>query len=136
MKVKEIVSAYRILGDAKVNMLDESEISKIVKTRKMFRQIAEEFEAFLKDAFDKFKPDEFDETQEQLKRWSELSDEEKHKVTEKVKTYEQAVNSVLQDEYDREVDITVEKLSEESIVKLLKHNEWSLSKLDELTALL
>lgn len=136
MKVKEIVSAYRILGDAKVNMLDESEISKIVKTRKMFRQIAEEFEAFLKDAFDKFKPDEFDETQEQLKKWSELSDEEKHKVTEKVKAYEQAVNSVLQDEYDREVDITVEKLSEESIVKLLKHNEWSLSKLDELTALL
>ena len=46
MKIKEIVNAYKALGEAKVSNLEESEIRKVVNNRKIMRTIAEEFEAF------------------------------------------------------------------------------------------
>lgn len=73
MKLKEIVSAYRILGEAKVNNLEESEILKIVKARKAMRQFAEEYESFLKDCQDKFKPENFEEIQNKAQKWNELT---------------------------------------------------------------
>ena len=34
MKVKKIVAAYKVLGEAKVTKLEESEVIKIIKARK------------------------------------------------------------------------------------------------------
>ena len=43
-KIKQIIEAYKILGEAKVTKLEESEVIKVVKARKAMRPIAEEFE--------------------------------------------------------------------------------------------
>lgn len=136
MKIKEIVNAYKTLGEAKVNNLEESEILKIVKARKSMRTIAEEFEAFLKDVQEKFKPDNFDEIQSKAQKWSELSDEEKIELNKLFKIYETSINKALAEEQEKDVDLTLDKLSEETISKLLKANEWSVNKLDELSIML
>lgn len=136
MKVKEIVTAYKTLGEAKVNNLEESEILKIIKARKAMRTIAEEFEAFLKDAQDKFKPENFEELQTKAQTWSDLSDKEKIEISKTFKAYDIKLNGVLNEELEKEVDITLGKLTEDSISKLLKNNEWSVGKLDDLSIML
>ena len=57
VKVKDVVSAYKVLGDAKVVKLEELEIIKVVKARKAMRPIADDYDAFLKDCQEKFKPE-------------------------------------------------------------------------------
>ena len=136
MKLKEIVSAYRILGEANVNNLEESEILKIVKARKAMRQFAEEYESFLKDCQDKFKPENFEEIQNKAQKWNELTQEEKASINNVLMSYQKAINDAVYDELEKDVTITVEKLEESSIIKLLKNNEWSINKLDELQIML
>lgn len=136
MKVKEIVSAYKALGEAKVNNLEESEIIKILKSRKTMRSIAEEFNEFLKEVQDKFKPENFEEIQFKLQNWSEVSDEDKIKITNIIKEYEAKINSAIKDELEKEVELELEKLNENSISKLLKNNEWPIQKLDEISIIL
>lgn len=136
MKIKEAVSLYKILGEAKVSNLEESEIIKIVKVRKVLRSVVEEYEAFFKDAQDKFKPNDFEEVQNKIQRWNELTDEEKIAVNKSIKLYEAKINATVNEEAERELDIKVDKLTDDSITKLLKQNDWSISKLDEMSPML
>ena len=142
MKIKEIVNAYKALGEAKVSNLEESEIRKVVNNRKIMRTIAEEFEAFLKDCKEKFKPENWDELQQKIQQWQQegekttLTEEERIVINKAIIKYQQLITKAIQDEEDKNVDITVEKLSEDSITKLLKHNDWPINKLDELSAIL
>ena len=133
MKIKDIVNTYKILGEAKVSSLEESEILKIVKARKTMRPIFEDFEAFLKDVQEKFKPENLEELQIKAQKWSELSDEEKMEINKTFRQYEQAINTALLEEQEKEFELNIDKLSEESVSKLLKDNEWSINKLDEIS---
>mgnify|MGYP003420952439 FL=1 len=133
MKLKEIVNSYKAFGEAKVNSLEESEILKIVKARKAMRSIVEDFEAFLKDVQEKFKPENLEELQIKAQKWSELSDEEKMEINKIFRQYEQAINTALLEEQEKEFELNIDKLSEESVSKLLKDNEWSINKLDEIS---
>lgn len=136
MKLKEVVSLYKILGEAKVSNLDESEIIKIVKARKLIRQSAEEYDAFLKDVQEKFKPENFEYIQNALQNWNNIDDQERIEVNKVVRTYELKINAAVAEELEKDVDIILDKLSEESVTKLLKHNDWKLNKLDELQPML
>lgn len=136
MKLKEVVSLYKILGEAKVSSLDESEIVKIVKARKLIRQSAEEYDAFLKDVQEKFKPENFEYIQNALQNWNNIDDQERIEVNKVVRTYELKINTAVAEELEKDVDVVLDKLSEESVTKLLKHNDWKLNKLDELQPML
>ena len=142
MKVKEIVSAYKVLGEAKVSNLEESEIKKIVLNRKAMRNIVEEFEAFLKDCQEKFKPENWDELQPKIQQWQQegdkttLSEEERIEINKTIIEYQIKINNAIKEEENRIVEINIEKLSEESITRLLKHNDWQTSKLDDISILL
>ena len=142
MKLKEAVNLYKTLGDAKVSALSESDITIIVKTRKNLRAIAEDYEAFLKDCQDKFKPEDWDSIQEKLSKWQQegentsLTIEERIEINKIVIDYQNKISSAVKEELEKDIDITVEKLSDEAAVKLLKHNDWSSNKLDELSPIL
>lgn len=142
MKVKEIVSAYKVLGEAKVSNLEESEIKKIVLNRKAMRNIVEEFEAFLKDCQEKFKPENWDELQSKIQQWQQegdkttLSEEERITINKTIIEYQVKINNAIKEEENRIVEINIETLSEESITRLLKHNDWQTSKLDDISILL
>lgn len=142
MKVKEIVSAYKVLGEAKVSNLEESEIKKIVLNRKAMRNIVEEFEAFLKDCQEKFKPENWDELQSKIQQWQQegdkttLSEEERIAINKTIIEYQVKINNAIKEEENRIVEINIETLSEESITRLLKHNDWQTSKLDDISILL
>ena len=141
MKVKEIVTAYKVLGDAKVTKLEESEVIKVVKIRKSMRSIAEDYEQFLKDVQEKFKPENWDEIQSKIQQWQQegenttLSEEERIEINKILVEYTRKIDAALKEELEKEISIDIEKLKEDSLTKLLIENGWELKKLEELEIL-
>lgn len=140
--IKNIVSAYKVLGEAKVTKLEEGEVIKVVKARKAMRPIADDFDAFLKDCQEKFKPENWDEVQEKVTQWQKegdnttLAKDERVELNKAIIGYQQKVDGALKDEFAREVEISVEPLKEESATKMLVENGWELKKLDEIELIL
>jgi hypothetical protein len=136
MKVKSIVEAYKLLGNAKTTNLDDADKGKILKTRKAMRPIADEFDAFLKDAQEMFKPEGWEETQKKLAQWQQegekttLSEEERIAINKALIAYQSAIDKAVKAELDKEVEIGIEKLSEGSDIKLMSANDWTPNQLD------
>lgn len=140
--VKQIVSTYKLLGEAKVSKLEESEVVKIVKARKNMRSIAEDYEAFLKDVQEKFKPENWYEIQQKVQQWQKegedttLSESERIAINKAIIDYTNKVNTAVKEELDREVEISIETIKEDSFIKLLVENNWEVKTLDELEIML
>lgn len=142
MKVKLIVEAYKLLGNAKTTNLDDADKGKILKARKAMRPIADEFEAFLKDAQEMFKPEGWEETQNKLAQWQQegekttLSEEERIAINKALIGYQSAIDKEVKAELDKEVEIEIEKLSEGADIKLMSANDWTPNQLDLIEMLL
>lgn len=136
MKLEKLVIAYKMLDDAKIKTMDDKDAIKIIKNRKAMRPHVESYDALLKDAQEKFKPDNIEVMQEKVSKWKELSAEERKIVNESFKAYQEKVDAVCNPELDKEVDITLDKLSEDGVLKLAKENEWPMNKLDTLDIML
>lgn len=142
MKLKEIVAAYKTLGEAKVSKLEESEVIKIVKARKEMRKYADDYEAFLKDVQEKFKPEDWDDIQTKVQKWQQegenttLTEAERIEINKALIEYQKKVETAVREELEKEIDITVEKLNEGVSTKLLVENGWEIKKLDDLDILL
>lgn len=140
--IKNIVSAYKALGDAKVSKLEESEVIKIVKARKAMRQIAEDYEAFLKDVQEKFKPENWDEIQSKIQQWQKegenttLTEKERIDINKALIEYQVKIENAVKEELSKEVELDIDKLKEDSSTKLLLENGWELKKLDEIEMML
>lgn len=142
MKLSQIVSAYKTLGDTKVSKLEETEIIKIVKARKEMRKYVEEYEAFLKDCQDKFKPENWNIILEKVQKWQQegdnttLTESERVEINKALVTYQRRIDTTIKEELEKEINITIDKLKEDSLTKLLIENNWEISKLDEIEILL
>lgn len=140
--IKQVVEAYKVLGEAKVTKLEESEVIKVVKARKAMRPIADEYEAFLKDCQDKFKPENWDKIQGNLQKWQQegekttLTEEERIEVNKAIIGYQVKIDKAVKDELEKEVKVNIEVLKEDSATKLLVENGWELKKLDEIEIIL
>lgn len=136
--MKDVVSAYKVLGDAKVVKLEESEVIKVVKARKAMRPIADDYDAFLKDCQEKFKPEGWDEIQKKLQQWQQegenttLTEAERIELNKTVIGCQKKIDAALKDELKREVELNIEPLKEESATKMLVENGWEVRVLDEL----
>lgn len=135
MKLKELIAAYKALGEAKVTKLEASEVLKIVKARKTMRPFAEEYEAFLKDCQEKFKPVTWDEVQAKAQKWDTLTDDEKKDLNIVLMEYNNKINSAILEEIEKEVEVSVEKLNEDSLTNILQENGWEVKRLEELEVL-
>lgn len=107
MKQGEILNAYRVLGESKMATLEVSEVVKVVKARKVMRPTAESLEAFMKDI------------QEKAESWESMNDEQRAEL-----------NKAVNDELAKEVELEFEKLSEESIAKLIQENGFKAREID------
>lgn len=141
MKLKEIVSAYKLLGEAKVTKLDEAEVVKIVKIRKEMRSYADAYEEFLKDVQEKFKPENWDDVQAKLQKWQQegekttLTESERIEVNKAFINYQKKIELAVKEELEKEIHISIEKLKEDSLTKMMIENAWEVKKLDDLYVL-
>ena len=136
--VKQIVAAYNALGDAKLTKLDDAEKSKVVKARKAMRPITDEYEAFLKDVQEKFKPENWDEIQEKIQQWQKegekttLTEDERIELNKAIIGYQNGVDKAVKEELEKEVELNFDKLSEGADVKIMSASDWTPNQLDAL----
>lgn len=141
-KIKQVVGAYKALGEAKVTKLEESEVVKVVKARKAMRPVAEEYESFLKDCQEKFKPEDWDDIQKDFQKWQQegekttLSESRRIELNKSIIGYQVKIDKAVKDELEKEVEVDIETLKEETTTKLLVENGWELKKLDEIEIML
>lgn len=134
-KVKQIVGAYNALGEAKTSTLESSDVLSIIKARRAMRPIVEDYEAFVKDAIEKLKPADFDALVEIERKGDKATNDEKAYHNENVAKYHKAIEDAINEEFSKEVELGLPKLSDEVQVKLLKENSWSAARLDNLSIL-
>lgn len=140
--VKQIVEAYKLLGEAKVTKLEDGEVVKVVKARKAMRPIADDYESFLKDVQEKFKPEHWDEIQKKVQQWQQegekttLTEAERIEINKVLVEYSKKVDSAIKEELAKEVEVNIEKLKEDSATKMLVENGWEVGKLDLIEILL
>lgn len=126
--VKKITDAYTVLGKVKVTTLEDKEVMKVIKMRKAMRQTAEDYSAFLQDAQEKFKPENFDETIRKAEaEWKTMTEQQRKEANQMVAEYNKKVADAVKPEAEKEVDIEFEPLSEESLIKLIKENSLTVS---------
>ena len=142
VSVKKIVDAYKLLGEAKVTKLEDADKIKVLKARKAMRVIADDFDAFLKDAQDKFKPEGWEDVQKKVAQWQEegenttLSEDERKSINKALIAYQTSIDKAIKDELNKEVEIEIEKLGEGSDVKLMSANDWTPNQLDMIDVIL
>lgn len=136
MKLKTVVIAYKMLDDAVITSVNDKDAVSIIKNRKEMRKHVEAYDALLKDAQEKFKPKNFDEMQEKARKWNELSESEKEELNNFFTPYQKKVNAACEPELEKEVEVTLEKISDEGAIQLAKENKWPMSKLDLLKIML
>lgn len=136
MKQKEIIEAYRMLGEANIKTLEDKDAVIIIKDRMAMRPHVEAYDALLKDAQEKLKPENLEAMQEKTQNWDKLSTEERKSVNEFFKSYQEKIDTVCGPELEKEVECNIEKISLESAMKLLKENSWPVSRLDILAFML
>lgn len=136
MKQKEIIEAYRMLGEANIKTLEDKDAVIIIKDRMAMRPHVEAYDALLKDAQEKLKPENLEAMQEKTQNWDKLSNEERRSVNEFFKSYQEKIDTVCGPELEKEVECNIEKISLESAMKLLKENGWPVSRLDILAFML
>lgn len=140
--IKQVVDCYNTFEKSKVNKLEESEKIKILKARKVMRPIHDDYEAFLKDVQEVMKPEGWDELQKKVQQWQQegekttLTEEERIEINKTLVEYSKKVDNAIKDELTKEVEINIEKLKENSDIKLLEENDWEIGKLDLIEILL
>lgn len=136
MKIKEIVNAYKVLGEIHVYNLEDDEIVKILNARIEMKQHVDKYNSFLEDAKEKCKPSDYAEKSELMLNWSELDDSVRRELNAWLKEYNNKINNVVKDFAEQEVELNIERLSKDAAVKLLKANNWQPNKLDEISIIL
>ena len=130
MKLKTVVIAYKMLDDAVITSVNDKDAVSIIKNRKEMRKHVEAYDALLKDAQEKFKPKNFDEMQEKARKWNELPESEKEELNNFFAPYQKKVDAACEPELEKEVEVTLEKISDEGAIQLAKENKWPISRLD------
>lgn len=142
MKVtlEKIWAAYNTLGKAKISKLDEAEMIKVLKARKVMRTYVDELRAFEEDVEEKIKPEGFEEqaniynaTLDKFKADKNYkATKEEEEAFKVVSEFFNKKNRMMKDEMDKEVELDIECLSIESEARLLAENGWESEKTDEI----
>jgi hypothetical protein len=96
----------------------------------------------LKDCQDKFKPENWDAIQADLQQWQKegekttLSEERRIEINKDIIGYQGSIDKAMKDELDKEVELNIETLKEDSATKMLVENGWEIGKLDLIEILL
>lgn len=141
-KTMEVVAAYGKIKDAKLSKLEDSEKFTVIRIGKKLKAIAVDFEEFVQDSRDKLKDDQFDEMQEKVQKWqgkTAETDEEKAEVStinNYYAEYNKKVEECVRPEAEKEVEIEFEPLNEEVFGKFISSNDWSLSEILDLEAVI
>lgn len=146
MRVEEVLKAYNALKDLKMTDVSESEMIKIWKNIKAFRPVVETYNKDVEDVNKSLQDKEFEEMQMRAQKLRDLEGKrvkseytfssDDYKEVETVNKYFADFNKKSEGYFKKlnEVDseITVEKLTEEEMLKCFKANGKSFKDVEDI----
>lgn len=127
MKLGKLVDIYKSLKEAEVSEIEVSERLVIVRIMKAARPFVDEFDNFVNDLREKFKTQNMETIVQKIQQNKGLTESE----AEEFMKFNTPVSTAIAEERERDVEVELPKLSEESVVKLIGENGWKM-KMQEL----
>lgn len=131
IKVKEIIDAYRVLKEVKVNSLSNEAAIGVWKDLKTMRPICKDYDETVDEMRESFNDETF---KENLKESNRLSKEGKgsEALDKYFKELNDKFNKFIQDELDKTVDIELEHISEDELIKAVASANLSFDSMNML----
>lgn len=138
MKKKEAIELYKVLNGCKLTGMVSSSKMTVLNNLRKLRPVSETYEADIKDAIEKFKPEGFDELMKKVREHNDavnsgnkptMSGEELKEASSIIEGYNKEVNDFVEKILDEDADIELEKLDTPNLEKLLDANDIEASQL-------
>lgn len=131
IKVKEIIDAYRVLKEVKVNSLSSEAAIGVWKDLKTMRPICKDYDETVEEMRESFNDETFKENQ---KKANQLSKEGKGSETldKYFRELNEKFNKFIQDELDKTVDVELEHISEDELIKAVASANLSFDSMNML----
>jgi hypothetical protein len=133
MKTIELNNAYTLLNAAKLSKMENADKYTVIKAIRVIKPIVTAYEDFVKDAQDRLKGEDHDVIIEKAQQWqregekTSLTIEERTAINEYLNDYNKRVMECVQTEAEKEHELAIEHLTEESFGKFMESNEaWEV----------
>lgn len=123
------IAAYTELEKIPTATLEVEDIVAILGMRRGLRPLVEDYNAFIKDAKDKFRPSDVDRLADIERKGEEATDEERTFYDNAMKEYNDAVTSAVNAEYADGVEVEV-SLPITTIAKISRIMEWKIGEIE------
>lgn len=142
MKTIEAVKAYRILKSAKLTKMDDADKLKTIKAMRVLRPVSEEYDKDVEEGRKALQDDKFEEMQQKAQKHNEAVQEKKQEgllgyselkeLNEYFTSYDKSVRKMLQELDDKELTLTIGRMSEEAFGRLAASNDLTCEELETL----
>lgn len=142
MKTIEAVKAYRILKSAKLTKMDDADKLKTIKAMRVLRPVSEEYDKDVEEGRKALQDDKFEEMQQKAQKHNEAVQEKRQEgllgyselkeLNEYFTSYDKSVRKMLQELDDKELTLTIGRLSEEAFGKMAASNDFTGEELETL----
>lgn len=142
MKVIDIVNAYNVLNAAKLAKMQDTDKFTVIRAMRALKPIQADYEAAVRDAQERLKPEDFDALQKKAADWNathkdkkltDLTPEERTTldgINAAYRDYTDKVEQCVRDLAETERELTYTRLSEEALGKLLESNpDWKMQEI-------
>ena len=119
LKTKEVINAYKVLNGLKLAKLDNDEVLALLHVKRTMRPIVKTFEECAEDSRKAVQPGNIEEISRKMQANEPLTADESAIITEADKR----LGELLIAELDKEHEIMLDRLTETTLVKLVKDCE-------------
>lgn len=145
IKTEKALAAFRVLNTAKYTKLTDEDKIKVWKIARALKPVADKFDDDSKDAAEKFKPSEdFGERLQKAQEFERMRNagEDMAKApmgaaeygdfVKEFQKYNKLVTDAIKEFAEKEVEIDIDTLTEESFGKLMASNDWTVEQVMEI----
>lgn len=142
MKTIDIVNAYNVLNGAKLAKMQDADKFTVIRAMRALKPIQTDYEAAVRDAQERLKPEDFDALQKKAADWNathkdkkltDLTPEERTTldgINAAYRDYTEKVEQCVRDLAETEKTLDYTRLSQDAFGKLLESNpEWKMQEI-------
>lgn len=138
MKKKEAIELYKVLSQCKLTGLASSQKMVVLNNLRQLRPVSETYDADIKDAMERMKPEGFDDIIKKAREHNEsinsnngptMSEEETKAVTEAINAFNAEVNQFINSLLAEDSGVEISKLDDVNLEKLIDVNDISTDQL-------
>ena len=140
MKTIEAVRAYKAMKQAKLSKMEDADKMKFIKAMRVLRPISEEYDKDLEEGRKALQDDKFEEMQQKAQKHNEamknksqdglLSYSELKELNDYFNAYEQSARKLVKELDEKEVNVSIGRLSESAFGKMAASNDMSGEELE------